>query len=86
LKIFEAHHGLDHAEVAFALNNLAMLYVKLDRVHESAELCQRAVAILETHNSPDLPSALNNLAEYRLQLGNHLWSMRHPLTQSMRVV
>jgi hypothetical protein len=68
LALTEAFYGRDHPEVAFRLNNLAMLLNSTLWRVESEPLMIRAVAILERSNGkhhPETTSASLNLTQIR---------------------
>ena len=57
--------GSRHPDVASSLNNLALLYQKLDRPTDAERLYKRALTVAERALGPDHPNvatSLNNLA------------------------
>jgi len=68
LAIAEAHFGLEHPNVAFHINNLALLLQSTGRPAEAEPLLLRTLAIDEKHFGADHPAiatALSNLASLR---------------------
>jgi tetratricopeptide (TPR) repeat protein len=73
LAIAEAIHGLDHAIVATALNNLALTLSDLGHPDQAQPLLERALAIDEAAYGPDhrdVATDLINLATARRALGH----------------
>ena len=65
LRIYEAHLGPDHADVASVLNNLAVFYTNEKRFSEAEKIHLRALAIREKTlpaNHPDIAQSKCNLA------------------------
>ena len=74
LAIFEKVGGLDSADVAPTLNNLAALYQRLGRLGDAEPLFRRTLAIRERtlgSSHPDTGQSLNNLATLYEKLGRH---------------
>src|SRR5262249_11303386 len=66
LTIDEKALGQEHPDVAIALNNLAMLYVRRGRNAEADPFFKRAIAIDEKGLGPDHPSTKNGRENLRL--------------------
>ncbi|HLX57650.1 MAG TPA: tetratricopeptide repeat protein [Ktedonobacteraceae bacterium] len=74
LHLREQALGLDHPDVAFSLNYLAVLYWEQGRYAEAEPLDQRALRIWEQAlgpDHPDLARPLNNMAVLYLEQGRY---------------
>ena len=74
IAILEKTAGLDSPEIASALNNLAALYQRADRLADAEPLFKRALAIREKSpgsGQTDLGQSLNNMATLYEKLGRH---------------
>jgi len=80
LRLEETSHGLDHANVALPLNNLAQLLHATNRMSEAEELMRRALLINEANFGTDHPTiavCLNNLGTL-LQATNRMEEAEEP--------
>jgi tetratricopeptide (TPR) repeat protein/transcriptional regulator with XRE-family HTH domain len=80
--IWEQTVGLDHPEVAFGLNNLAITYSLLGRHVEALPLFQRTLALREQalgQDHADTAASLNNLAVTYYERGRYVEAL--PLLQ-----
>ena len=64
MAILEAAFDPDHPDVAFALNNLALLYLAQGRYAEAEPLFKRALAIMEKAFGPGHPHVAVSLENY----------------------
>ncbi len=72
--MFEETQGLDHPDVAMALNNLANLHILQGRLEEAEPLYQRALVIHEKAlgmDSPEVAMSLSGLAGLYQEQGRH---------------
>jgi tetratricopeptide (TPR) repeat protein len=88
VEIFEVSYGLDHPNVATALNNLALLLQATNRLAGAEPLYRRALAIDEASygpNHPDVARDLNNLASL-LQATNRLEEAEPLMRRSLEIL